>query len=114
MSQKNARLRLEAYNFSLGAAMGTCRAIFGFLRFSAFICTCPNLAGQPWQCYQTANRRMRKLGQPEFPMAGLSRRGPGIDEEILAMCIERGMEVVKEFGQTKWQRRVVLLARERS
>ena len=35
--KKNARLRLEAYNSSLGAANGTCRTIFGFLRFSAFI-----------------------------------------------------------------------------
>ena len=30
-------LRLKAYNSSLEAAIGTCRTIFGFLRFSAFI-----------------------------------------------------------------------------
>ena len=35
--KKNARLRLEAYISSLEAAIGTCRDIFGFLRFSAFI-----------------------------------------------------------------------------
>ena len=35
--KKNARLRLEAYNSSLEAAVGACRDIFGFLRFSAFI-----------------------------------------------------------------------------
>ena len=34
--KKNARLRLEAYNSSLGAAIGTWKTIFGFLRFSAF------------------------------------------------------------------------------
>ena len=37
VSQKNARLRLEAYNSSLEAAIGTCRDIFRILRFSAFI-----------------------------------------------------------------------------
>ena len=35
--KKNARLRLEAYNSSLEAAIGTCRDIFRILRFSAFI-----------------------------------------------------------------------------
>ena len=30
-------LRLEAYNSGLEAGIGTCRDIFGFLRFSAFI-----------------------------------------------------------------------------
>ena len=30
-------LRLKAYNSSLEAAIGTCRTIFGFLRFSALI-----------------------------------------------------------------------------
>ena len=35
--KKNAQLRLEAYNFSLGIAIGTCRTIFGLIRFSAFI-----------------------------------------------------------------------------
>ena len=35
--KKNARLGLEANNSSLEAAIGTCRPIFEFLRFSAFI-----------------------------------------------------------------------------
>ena len=35
--KKNAPLRLEAYNSSMEAAFGTCRDIFGFLRYSAFI-----------------------------------------------------------------------------
>ena len=37
VSEKNARLRLETYNSSLEAAVGACRDIFGFPRFSAFI-----------------------------------------------------------------------------
>ena len=37
VSQKNARLRLEANNSSLEGAIGTCKIIFRFLRFSAFI-----------------------------------------------------------------------------
>ena len=37
VSQKNAWLRLEAYNSSLEAADGACRDIFGCHRFSAFI-----------------------------------------------------------------------------
>ena len=35
--KKNARLRLETNNFSLEGAIGICKTIFGFLRFSAFI-----------------------------------------------------------------------------
>ena len=34
-----ALLCLEAYNSGLEAAIGTCRNIFGFLRFSAIILT---------------------------------------------------------------------------
>ena len=68
------------------------------------------LEPHPWKCYQTAARRMRKLGQEEFEkMKDLEIRGPGVEQAILKMCEEEGMVVKVEFGETKWNRRLLLL-----
>ena len=68
------------------------------------------LEPQPWKCYQTAARRMRKLGQQEFEkMKELEIRGPGVEEEIVRMCKDEEMIVEVEFGETKWNRKLLLL-----
>ena len=68
------------------------------------------LEPQPWKCYQTAARRMRKLGKPEFEkMKDLEIRGPGVEQGILEMCKEEGMVVEVEFGETQWNRKLLLL-----
>eukprot|EP00092_Neocalanus_flemingeri_P024498 GFUD01026566.1.p1 GENE.GFUD01026566.1~~GFUD01026566.1.p1 ORF type:complete len:239 (+),score=107.19 GFUD01026566.1:80-796(+) len=68
------------------------------------------LEPQPWKCYQTAARRMRKLGQQEFEkMKELEIRGPGVEEGILKICEEEGMVVDVEFGETQWNRKLLLL-----
>ena len=68
------------------------------------------LEPQPWKCYQTAARRMRKLGKPEFEkMKDLEIRGPGVEQGILEMCKEEGMVVEVEFGETQWNRKLILL-----
>jgi len=68
------------------------------------------LEPQPWKCYQTAARRMRKLGQQEFEnMKDLEIRGPGIEDDIVKMCEEEGMVVELQFGETKWNRKLLLL-----
>jgi len=68
------------------------------------------LEPQPWKCYQTAARRMRKLGQKEFEkMKDLEIRGPGVEEAIVKLCEEQGMIVEVEFGETKWNRKILLL-----
>ena len=68
------------------------------------------LEPQPWKCYQTAARRMRKLGKPEFEkMKDLEIRGPGVEQGILEMCKEEGMVVEVEFGETQWNRKLLFL-----
>ena len=65
---------------------------------------------QPWKCYQTAARRMRKLGKEEFQeLKHLELRGPGVDLQIVQLFKERGMELVEDFGESKWSRKLVLL-----
>ena len=68
------------------------------------------LEPQPWKCYQTAARRMRKLGQEEFEkFKDLEIRGPGVEQAIVKLCEEEGMWVEVEFGETKWKRKLLLL-----
>ena len=68
---------------------------------------------QPWKCYQTAARRMRKLGQEEFEqMKHLKMRGPGVDQEIVELFTNSGMEIVECFGETEWNRKLILLKNE--
>ena len=65
---------------------------------------------QPWKCYQTAARRMRKLGKEEFPaLKHLKMRGPGVDLQIVQLFKDSGMELVQDFGESKWSRKLVLL-----
>jgi len=68
------------------------------------------LEPQPWKCYQTAIRRMRKLGLPDFPkFMELKLRSDKLEPGILEIARKYGMEVVDNFGQTKWNRKLLLL-----
>ena len=64
---------------------------------------------QPWRCYQTAARRMRKLGQEEFSqMKMIEMRGPGVDSQIVELFIKEGLDIVRDFGESTWKRKLVL------
>ena len=39
-------------------------------------------------------------------------RGPGVEEGVLGMCLEEGMEVEQELGTNNWSRRLLLLKRK--
>jgi len=69
------------------------------------------LEPQPWRCYQTAARRMRKLGQPEFQhMKEMRHTGEKkLDEFLFQVCESHGLRRVRDFGTTDWKRRLVLL-----
>jgi len=68
------------------------------------------LEPQPWKCYQTAARRMRKLGKEEFQqLKNLELRGSGVDLQIVQLFKDSGMQLVKDFGESKWSRKLVLL-----
>jgi len=67
------------------------------------------LEPQPWKCYQTAARRMRKLSLPEFPnFSEIKLRGENLYPGVLDLARSHNMEVEKEFGQTKWNRKLIL------
>ncbi|XP_056130204.1 pre-miRNA 5'-monophosphate methyltransferase [Lampris incognitus] len=72
------------------------------------------LEAQPWKCYRSAARRLRKLGCSDFDhfkmlrirgdMAGHAR------EHLERRC---GMELVQSFGSTTWDRQLLLFRRKK-
>ncbi len=71
------------------------------------------LEPQPWKCYQTAARRMRKLGEPEFEhLRTMEHRGENLEPFIVSLLVECGFKVIEEFGKTNWKRKVMLLRRD--
>ena len=66
------------------------------------------LEPQPWKCYQTAARRMRKLSQPEFEhMSAMKHTGEKLEPFIKSICDSQGFKIVKELGVTNWKRKLL-------
>ena len=36
-------------------------------------------------------------------------RGPGVDQQIVEMFLSRGCQLLADFGESKWNRKLVLL-----
>jgi len=87
----------------------------GLVRFVKRVCEMATnvlLEPQPWKCYQTASRRARKLGKEDFAeMKKLKMRGQGVDQEIVDLFIKEGFKVTANFGESEWNRKLVLLHR---
>lgn len=70
------------------------------------------LEAQPWKCYRSAARRLRKLGRSDFDhFKTLEIRGDVADharEHLEKRC---GMELVQSFGSTAWDRKLLLFRR---
>ena len=50
------------------------------------------------------------MGKEEFQeMKNLKLRGPGVDSEIVELFRNCGMDLIKDFGESKWNRKLVLL-----
>lgn len=88
----------------------------GLRQFLSILCGLARrvvLEPQPWKCYKTAERRAKRAGEEAFPaLQGLKVRGPGVEEGVLGMCLEEGMEVEQELGTNNWSRRLLLLKRK--
>ena len=72
------------------------------------------LEPQPWKCYRTASRRMRKLKQPDFEHLKLMKpqSEDDLQEFIEQLCCDNGFKRVEVFGQTEnWKRRIILYQR---
>lgn len=67
------------------------------------------LEAQPWKCYRSAARRLRKLGCSDFDhFKTLKIHGDIANhatEHLEANC---GMELIQSFGSTAWDRKLLL------
>lgn len=67
------------------------------------------LEAQPWKCYRSAARRLRKLGRSDFDhFKTLKIRGDiagHAREHLEKHC---GMELIQSFGSTAWDRQLLL------
>ncbi|XP_048878807.1 pre-miRNA 5'-monophosphate methyltransferase [Brienomyrus brachyistius] len=87
-------------------------ALLELLSRLASLCHHLLLETQPWKCYRSAARRLRKLGRGDFEhFKTLKIRGDM--EEHTRHHLERncGMKLVRCFGSTAWDRTLMLFTR---
>jgi len=67
------------------------------------------LEPQPWKCYMTAARRMRKLKKPEFEhLETIVHRQEKLLPYLTGICETVGFKLVSQLGQTNWERKIFL------
>lgn len=72
------------------------------------------LEAQPWKCYRSAARRLRKLGRQDFEhFKTLEVHGDMAEHARQHLERNCGMELMRSFGSTSWDRKL-LLFRKRS
>ncbi len=70
------------------------------------------LEAQPWKCYRSAARRLRKLGRSDFDhFKTLEIRGDMTAHATEHLGKQCSMELVQSFGNTAWDRRLLLFKR---
>ncbi|KAM9408171.1 pre-miRNA 5'-monophosphate methyltransferase [Pholidichthys leucotaenia] len=70
------------------------------------------LEAQPWKCYRSAARRLRKLGRSDFDhFKTLKIRGDVADHARDHLERNCGMELIRSFGSTTWDRKLMLFKR---
>lgn len=70
------------------------------------------LEAQPWKCYRSAARRLRKLGRSDFDhFKTLKIRGDIAEHARMHLERDCGMELMQSFGSTTWDRKLLLFRR---
>lgn len=70
------------------------------------------LEAQPWKCYRSAARRLRKLGRSDFDhFKNLKIRGEMAEHAREHLERNCGMELIQSFGSTTWDRKLLLFRR---
>lgn len=70
------------------------------------------LEAQPWKCYRSAARRLRKLGRSDFEhFKTLKIRGDMAEHARKHLERHCGMKLVHSFGRTSWDRKLLLFQR---
>uniref|UniRef100_A0A3Q2YGQ2 RNA methyltransferase n=1 Tax=Hippocampus comes TaxID=109280 RepID=A0A3Q2YGQ2_HIPCM len=71
------------------------------------------LEAQPWKCYRSAARRLRKLGRSDFDhFKSLKVRGDMSEHARQHLEKHCDMEMVRSFGRTAWDRKLLLFKRK--
>ncbi|XP_049589781.1 pre-miRNA 5'-monophosphate methyltransferase isoform X1 [Syngnathus scovelli] len=71
------------------------------------------LEAQPWKCYRSAARRLRKLGRSDFDhFKSLNVRGDMSEHAREHLEKHCDMEMVRSFGSTTWDRKLLLFKRK--
>ncbi|XP_069762753.1 pre-miRNA 5'-monophosphate methyltransferase [Narcine bancroftii] len=85
------------------------QGLLDFLLCLSRLCKTLLIEPQPWKCYRSAARRLRKLGKSKFDhFKTLSIKGDvaqKIHEFLITDC---NMELVQCFGNTNWNRSLLL------
>ncbi|CAK6952750.1 pre-miRNA 5'-monophosphate methyltransferase [Scomber scombrus] len=67
------------------------------------------LEAQPWKCYRSAARRLRKLGRSDFDhFKTLKIRGDMAEHAKEHLEKHCNMELIQSFGSTAWDRKLLL------
>ncbi|KAG7494263.1 RNA 5' [Solea senegalensis] len=70
------------------------------------------LEAQPWKCYRSAARRLRKLGRSDFDVfKTLKIRGDMAAHAREHLERDCGMELIQSYGSTVWDRKLLLFRR---
>ncbi|XP_014023670.1 pre-miRNA 5'-monophosphate methyltransferase [Salmo salar] len=87
-------------------------ALLGLLSRLASVSQHLLLEAQPWKCYRSAARRLRKLGRSDFDhFKELKIRGDVAEQASEHLEKHCGMALMQCFGSTSWDRRLLLFRR---
>lgn len=85
------------------------QGLWEFLAHLSSLCRYLLVEPQPWKCYRAAARRLRKLGLHDFDhFRSLAIRGDMASQIVQILTQDHGMELVCCFGNTKWDRSLLL------
>ncbi|XP_034021926.1 pre-miRNA 5'-monophosphate methyltransferase [Thalassophryne amazonica] len=88
----------------------------GLLRFISHLASISQyllLEAQPWKCYRSAARRLRKLGRSDFDhFKTLKIRGDIAKEVTRHLETDCGMDLIRNFGSTAWERQLLMFKRQ--
>ncbi|XP_007528598.1 RNA 5'-monophosphate methyltransferase [Erinaceus europaeus] len=125
MNQKSQKVLLNSFLNQFGRSVfdiGFCMSVtmwihlnhgdhglWEFLAHLSSLCHYLLVEPQPWKCYRAAARRVRKLGLNDFDhFHSLAIRGDMASQIVRILTQDHGMELVCCFGNTNWDRSLLL------
>ncbi|XP_046495269.1 RNA 5'-monophosphate methyltransferase [Equus quagga] len=125
MNQRTRKVLLSSFLSQFGRSIfdiGFCMSItmwihlnhgdhglWEFLAHLSSLCRYLLVEPQPWKCYRAAARRLRKLGFHDFDhFRSLAIRGDMANQIVQILTQDHGMELVCCFGNTSWDRSLLL------